>query len=278
MIKLISVVQRLRAGRRPRALTAAAVGGLAAVAVWLLFPYPGFGAVGQAPFPASLQKAYAELQAGLDAWDPVKLSQARDSFLAVLVERKEPAALLAMSVGLADLRLASYHLAQSAPAEAERFVSEGESYLDRAMKADPKSGEAAALYGFLLGLDLALHPDQAMTLGMESFAALSKGVSLEPANPRVHLLNGQYLMYVPEAYGGGAAAAIVSLEKAAGLFEKEVSGDPLHPAWGKDQAYTYLGLAYGKTDPAKAKSCFEKALAVNPASGQAKSELAKLGK
>jgi hypothetical protein len=71
MIKIVSAAHQPLVGRRPPAVTAAGIGVLAAAAVWLLFPYPGFGGVGQASFPASLQKAYAELQAGEDAWDPV---------------------------------------------------------------------------------------------------------------------------------------------------------------------------------------------------------------
>jgi tetratricopeptide (TPR) repeat protein len=146
------------------------------------------------------------------------------------------------------------------------------------MKADPKSGLAVALYASILGLDIALHPDQAMTLGMESFSAMARAVSLEPENPRVHLLQGQSLLYVPEAFGGGAAAAIGSLEKAVGLFQKEKPSEAGIPSWGLDETYAYLGLAHAKTDPAKARGFFEKALSVNPAMGLARSELAKLAK
>ncbi|MDD8026360.1 MAG: hypothetical protein PHI34_07590 [Acidobacteriota bacterium] len=269
----ISTSIRVRARRHP-----AAVVSLAVFSLGLMIARPGYGNAGQDPAAGSLRKAYAELQAGMNAWDAAKLGQARDLFLGIVVEGKETGALPALSVGLADLRLAIFHLSRSANTEAERFVAEGESYLGKAMKADPKSGLAAALYGYILGLDIALHPDQAMGLGVESFSALGLGQTLEPDNPRVHLLRGQYLLYVPEEYGGGAAAAIESLDKAVGLFEKEKPGDSWRPDWGKDEAYVALGMALAKTDPTKARSCFEKALAVNPALGLAKSELAKLGK
>ncbi len=269
--------------RRPdklrRAVVKAAVAGfLAAIFLWLLVPDTGRADVGQEPLRAALGKAYAELQKGVDTWDAATLGRARDLFLGLLVERREPAAVLAMSVGLADLRLATFHLTRSANAAAERFVDEGKSYLDRAMKADPKSGLSVALYGSILGLDIALHPDQAMTLGMESFSAMARGASLEPENPRVHLLQGQSLLYVPEAFGGGAAAAIGSLEKAVGLFEKAKPSESGIPSWGLDETYAYLGIAYAKIDPSKARGFFEKALSVNPAMGLARSELDKLDK
>jgi hypothetical protein len=263
---------------RRAVLKAAAVGFMAALTLWFLVPDFGRAEDGQEPLSAALGKAYAELQKGVDTWDAATLGRARDLFLGLLVERREPASVLAMSVGLADLRLATLHLTRSAVADAERFVAEGTSYLERAMKADPKSGLAVALYGSILGLDIALHPDRAMTLGMASFSAMSRGVSLEPENPRIHLLQGQSLLYVPEAFGGGAAAAITSLQKALGLFEKEKTSEAGVPSWGLDETYTYLGLAYAKTDPAKSRGFFEKALSVNPAMGLAKSELAKLAK
>ncbi len=271
--------RKRRPGKPRRAVVKAAVAGfLAALLLWLLVPDTGRAEAGQEPLSAALGKAYSELQKGIDTWDAAALGRARDLFLGLLVERREPAAVLAMSVGLADLRLATFHLTRSANADAERFVTEGKAYLERAMKADPKSGLAVALYGSILGLDIALHPDQAMTLGMESFSAMARGASLEPENPRVHLLQGQSLLYVPEAFGGGAAAAIGSLEKAVGLFEKEKPSETGIPSWGLDEAFTYLGLAYAATDASKARGFFEKALAVNPAMGLARSELAKLAK
>lgn len=273
---MISLRKRPPAMSRRVVAKAAAAGLLAAISLCLLVPAFGHAQGGREPLHAGLGKAYAELQKGVDTWDAATLGQARDLFLGLLVEHREPAGLLAMSVGLADLRLATCHLTHSAAAE--RFVAEGTSYLERAMKADPKSGLAVALYASILGLDIALHPDQAMTLGMESFSAMSRAASLEPDNPRVHLLQGQSLLYVPEAFGGGAAAAIVSLEKALELFGREKPSETGIPSWGRDEAYAYLGLAHAKTDPLKARGFFEKALSVNPVMGLAKTELAKIAK
>jgi len=274
----INTLSRRNAGGiKNRIVAAAALGVLAALA--FAARGPSGHAAGQDTLVQGLQAAQKTLQAGLDAWAPDKFLAARDQFLGLLVMQKEPGPLYSYYVGLADFRLASYYLASGKTAEAGRFASEGEQYLERAAQADPKFAEALALYGYLLGVEVALHPDQGMTLGMKSFEYLNRGLALEPDNPRIQYLNGSYLMYVPETYGGGADRALESLAKAVALFEKEAVKDPLRPSWGRDEALTYLGMAHiKKNDVNRARECFRKALAVNPAFGLAKSELAKIDK
>jgi tetratricopeptide (TPR) repeat protein len=144
---------------------------------------------------------------------------------------------------------------------------------------DPSFAEANALYGYLLGFEIALHPEKAMTLGMASFDYFSKAFEKEPENPRIHLLQGISLFYTPQEYGGGANKAIESLARAVSHFDKEVVRDPLKPSWGKDEAYTYLGIAYEhKKDFEKAKEMLKKALEINPEFGLAKKELMGLEK
>ena len=264
-------------GTKSRILVAAGLGVLAALAFAALGP--SGHAAGQDALVQSLRAAQKTLQSGMDTWDPDKFLAARDQFLGLLVMQKEPVPLYSYYVGLADFRLATYYLASGKTVEAGRFASEGQQYLEKATQADPKFAEALALYGYLIGIELALHPDRAMELGMKSIEFLNRGLALEPGNPRIRYLNGSYLMYVPEAYGGGADRAVESLSMAVALFEKETVTDPLRPSWGKDEALTYLGMAYvKKSDTARARECFHKALAVNPAFGLAKSELAKIDK
>jgi tetratricopeptide (TPR) repeat protein len=266
-----------RVGWKRRIGTAATVGVLAALA--LAARVPMGPASGQDALLQGLLAGQKSLQAGMNTWDPVQFLAARDQFLGLLIGQNNPAKIYPYHVGLADFRLATYYLATGNTAEAGRFAVEGESYFEMAAKSDPKFAEALALQGYLLGLEAALHPDQAMTYGMRSMEYLNRGLALEPDNPRIQYLNGSYLLYVPEAFGGGADRAIEALAKAAALFEKETASDPLKPSWGKDESLTYLGMAFAKkNDAARARECFRKALAVNPAFGLAKSELAKIEK
>jgi tetratricopeptide (TPR) repeat protein len=230
-------------------------------------------------FIQALNEARAELQAGINRWEAEALEKARDLFLGLLVKQKQPGPYLYYYVALADFRLATFHLSSGAPAEAERFVTEGEQYLEKAMEADAGFGEAFSLYGFLLSLEIALHPDRAMTLGFKSMASLDQGIEKDPSNPRTHLIKGMYLPYVPKEYGGGMDKALPYLEKAISLFEGEEAADPVKPSWGHDEVCLYLGMAYkAQGDTEKAKEWLKKALALNPGLGRAKDLLASLEK
>ncbi len=232
------------------------------------------------PGPAAiLKEARLQLQAGVNTWNLKPLESARTAFLALVVGNPGPNAVLLHYAALADYRLAVCHLAANNAAESEYYVSEGQRYAAQAVEADPSFSESHALQAYLLGLEVALHPDRAMSLAMQSMTSFAKALQIGPGNPRVNLLKGIYQLYVPEAYGGGPASALEFLEKSAALFERETPQDPLLPSWGKEEAYTYLGRVYGMNkDIAKAKEYLMKALAVNPDFGLAKSELQALAK
>lgn len=230
-------------------------------------------------FIQALNAARAELQAGVNRWEADALQKARDLFLGLLLKQEKPGPYLQYYVALADYRLAAFYFSSGSPAEADRFVTESEQYLEKAMEAEPEFGEAFSLYGFLLGLEVALHQDRAMTLGFKSMASLDQGIAKDPSNPRTHLIKGMYLPYVPEAYGGGIDVAIPYLEKAVSLFAGETAVDPIKPSWGRDEAHLHLGMAYkAKGETAKAIEWLKKALALNPDLGLAKSLLASLEK
>ena len=224
-------------------------------------------------------EAKAQLKAGLNAGDFGPCRKARDLFLRGLMSAGDKKALFEYYVALADFRIAVLAMRSGLTAEAEAMVGEGRKYLENAAAADPLFGEVFALQGYLAGLEIALHPDRAMSLGMAVFREFAKAEEKGAANPRVFLLKGSYLLYVPEPYGGGPDNALPSLEKSAALFEKEISADPLMPDWGKDEVFLYLGLVFKrKNDPAKAGEMFRKALAVNPDFGWARAELSELEK
>jgi len=227
----------------------------------------------------NLEEAKAKLQAGVNSWNLELLRAGRDLFINCFVKEKPENAYLLYYVALADYRLATFYLSSNNKEEAEKYTVEAQKYLEKSMAADPSFGESYAFYAYLLGYEIALHPERAMNLGMASFEYFSKALEREPNNPRINLLKGTSLFYTPEAYGGGADNALEYLKKAVGLFEKEVVTDPLRPSWGKEEAYTFLGMAYGqKKEYEKAREMFRKALEINPDFGLAKTELAALDK
>jgi hypothetical protein len=70
--------------------------------------------------------------------------------------------------------------------------------------------------------------------------AIAKAKAADASNPRPYVLEGQYLMNVPEAFGGGKAVAKKILEKSLTLFENFKPASAFHPNWGKEQATTAL--------------------------------------
>lgn len=76
--------------------------------------------------------------------------------------------------------------------------------------------------------------------GAVASEAIAKAKAIDPNNPRPYLLEGQYLMNVPEAFGGGKAVAKKLFEKSLELFENFKPASALHPSWGKEQAAQLL--------------------------------------
>ncbi|MCJ7588794.1 MAG: tetratricopeptide repeat protein [Candidatus Aminicenantes bacterium] len=226
------------------------------------------------PAPQTLEEAKSKLQEGVNGWNQAPLESSRNLFLALLLKNSEPNGFLLNYLALVDYRLAAFHLSAGNAAEGERYVSEGQQYATKAVDANPSFGEPYALYAFLLGLELAFHPDRAMTLGMKSSEWFAKALEIGPDNPRINLLKGISQIYVPEAFGGGPDSALPYLEKSAALFEKEDIREPLKPSWGREEVHAYLGRVFRmKKDFDKAKSHLTKAVEINPDFGLAKAEL-----
>ena len=78
------------------------------------------------------------------------------------------------------------------------------------------------------------------TYGALASEAIAKAKEADSSNPRPYVLEGQYLMNVPEAFGGGKAVAKKILEKSLILLENFKPASPFHPNWGKEQAITAL--------------------------------------
>jgi tetratricopeptide (TPR) repeat protein len=265
--------KKLRVGRRPVVL--ALVLALCAVPVPRLAAQSGVDPA----VTKSLVEAKSVLQSAIDTWNSALMAEARDRFLGCFLRDGKDNPDLAYYVALADYSLATFHLAAGSAAESDPRIAEGESYLDKALKALPEFADALALNGYLLGLEIANHPDRAMTLGMQSFAFFDRAMAADAKNPRVHLLRGIYQIYLPEAFGGGPDSSLQYLDKAIALFEKESIADPLRPSWGRDEALVNAALAHKqKGETAKAVELLKQALAVNPKSGRAKAELAALEK
>jgi len=226
-----------------------------------------------------IKEAKLKLQIGLNTWKPEPLKNARDMFLNLLVKEKDDNVYLLYYVALCDYRLATYYLTLTKMKEAEIYTMEGQKYLEKAMEADSSFGESFALYATLLGFEIAINQERAMELGFRSYEYLAKALEKSPENPRINLLKGASILFTPEQFGGGADNAMEFLNKSVNLFEKESIKDPIEPSWGKEEAYTFLGMAYKqKNELDNAKKFLKRALEINPQFGMAVRELSEIEK
>ncbi len=226
-----------------------------------------------------IKEAKELMKKGVDTWDLEKLKKAREKLLGLLAKEKKESLYPLYYVALCDYRLANYFLVSTQIDKVEPYLKEGQKYLERAMEMDPDFGELDGLYAFLLGFEIAINQEKAMSLGLQVFQYSSRSLEKSPENPRVHYMKGLSDFFTPREYGGGPDPAIKSLTKSIELFEKEDIQDPVKPSWGEDEAYTFLGMAYNqKGETEKAKQAFMKALEINPEFGLAKDELKKIEK
>jgi imidazolonepropionase-like amidohydrolase/tetratricopeptide (TPR) repeat protein len=219
------------------------------------------------------------LKKGVDTWDPALMRNARDRLLGLMAKEKKRSLYPLYYIALCDYRLATYYLTLAEMDKAEPYIKEGQNYLKKAMELDPDLGELDAFYAYMLGFEIALNPQNAMSLGLQIYQYFGNAFAKSPENPRVHFLKGVSELFTPEQYGGGADIAIKTLGKSIELFEEEKVEDPVKPSWGKDEAYTFMGMAHNqKGNKDKAAEFFTKALEVNPEFGMARDELAKIKK
>jgi tetratricopeptide (TPR) repeat protein len=226
-----------------------------------------------------IKEAKELMKKGLDTWDPEPIKKARDGLLGLLAKEKQESLYLLYYIALCDYRLANYYFSSTEMARAEAFIKESQKYLEKALDMAPTFGELDALYASMLGFEIALHNEKAMSLGFQIMQYFGKALEKSPDNPRVHLLKGMSDLFTPKEYGGGPDVAIKTLSESVELFEKEDIKDSMKPSWGKDEAYTFLGMAYNqKGERDSAEGFFRKALETNPEFGLAIEELRKIEK
>ena len=111
----------------------------------------------------------------------------------------------------------------------------------KAEAIEPANAEIYCLKQQVAVMQLLVDPmSRWQTYGALASEAIAKAKQLDPSNPRPYLLEGQYLMNVPEAFGGGKSVAKKLFEKSLELFAGFKPLTALHPNWGKEQAEQLL--------------------------------------
>ena len=219
-----------------------------------------------------LRQAKTVLRNATDKGSVDSLKQAR-----ALAERatsgREGNVLAHYYVGLANYRMVN-QLPEDAEKRRKHVLEDAVSHLKRATNIDAKMADAWALLAGCYGQMMGLNPMQGMSLGPKSNDAMEKAKNLEPKNPRVWIISGTQDYFTPSMFGGDKERALSKFKKAARLAKQESIEDPLMPSWGHAEAYTWIGIAQMNAERyAKARSAFEKALALNPDYGWVKEVL-----
>lgn len=124
--------------------------------------------------------------------------------------------------------------------------------------------ESYLLLSEVYGRQIAADPARGRNLGRAMALARARAMAVGATNPRVYLLAGIAAFYADRSAGGGLDAAEQLLHAAVELFERDRAAPP-EPAWGRAEAYAWLGQVYERTArrPA-AKEVYARALALEP--------------
>ncbi|MEO5616470.1 MAG: tetratricopeptide repeat protein [Candidatus Eisenbacteria bacterium] len=218
----------------------------------------------------ALAVARRDLQSAVNKGDLTALMSLRARFAAM--SQADPGnALLRYWVAVASWRAMPL---QKNNELAQRIGDDALDHLEKGLTSEPKFAEALALRGGIQGMLIGYRPSSAMTLGPQSGANISRAISMEPGNPRIHLLAGVGELHKPAVFGGGPKGAIEEFRRAQELFAKEAVTDSIAPDWGRDDAFLWEGRAAMKLkDYAGARVAYRRALEANPANGWIRTQL-----
>jgi tetratricopeptide (TPR) repeat protein len=231
---------------------------------------------------AAVTAAKAALQAAVDGGEAGPILAARGQFATLsAAEPKDPS--FHYWVALAAWRAVPMLSNNKAKAEqARKICKDAIERCDRALALAPKHADALALKAGLQGLWLSFEPGEMMSLGMQMGQSIERARELEPANPRVLLLDGINTLHKPAFVGGGADKALVKFDEAIAFYDKQAaavtaaatSGDPAALGWGRDDALLWAGRAAAKESKlTQARDYYKRALLANPENSWVKNVL-----
>ncbi|WP_123846558.1 tetratricopeptide repeat protein [Chitinophaga lutea] len=114
--------------------------------------------------------------------------------------------------------------------------------IEKAQALKGKDSEISCILSMIATSRISVDPmTRGMKYGPESGAHLEEAKKLNPENPRVYMLEGQSLLYTPEAFGGSKTKAKETFEVALKKFAAFKPESPIAPSWGEH--YTKMLIA-----------------------------------
>jgi len=123
----------------------------------------------------------------------------------------------------------------------DKLATRSKDLIAKAEALEPNNAEIFCLKQMVAIQQMMVDPmSRWQQYGQEATTAIQAAQKADPNNPRAYSLLGQYLMNVPEAFGGGKVIAKPILEKSVNLFKTFKPASPFHPTWGEGDAQKAL--------------------------------------
>lgn len=213
-----------------------------------------------------------KIRTGINHWNEQEMLQARAHFERGL-SLNEKQWLFHYYVARCDHQLTNLSMGKQDKGKTKGYMNDGISQLDDAIELNPDFAEAYGLLSSLYGTKIGLIPWTGFWYGPKAGRAMGKALSLEPDNPRLHMIQGISTYFTPEQWGGGKEKAKVSFQKAIELYKND-NPESILPDWGKSDVHAWLGqVELSLRDSVQAIIQYEKALEINPDNNWVKMQL-----
>lgn len=120
------------------------------------------------------------------------------------------------------------------------YIVLAQKQIETGLKLKPEETELLVLKIMSYYAEMAIDPMKGMTLFGEANALLDKAKSINPANPRIYLMQAESVYAMPVEFGGGKDKALPILLLANEKFNNFVQTDRLAPVWGKERCEALL--------------------------------------
>ena len=148
--------------------------------------------------------------------------------------------------------------------ERDALLEEAVELLTEDIADNEENAESHALLASVYGMQIGSSAWRGMILGMRASRSSARALDLEPANPRILLLDGVGKLHTPAMFGGGEEKAEALLQRAVAAFQTEPADRPW-PRWGLIDAYAWLGqIMVRRADHRAARRYYMDALDIEP--------------
>jgi hypothetical protein len=130
----------------------------------------------------------------------------------------------------------SYCFLASTDEDLDNFLDQAEVFLGKARLISPENAEIEVLQGWIHQGRIKKDPfGRGMVYSEKAAASFGKAMNIDPSNPRIFYLTGMNVLYTPEFFGGGKAAACPYFLEAKEKFESFRPASDIDPDWGRQQ-------------------------------------------